>query len=160
VVAGIGIGFFYPLVAKSLSAPHHLGPYGIGVIFMLGMLSSNFLFNTAAMKRPVTGQPPLPMSAYWQMPKRWHVVGLVLGGGVWGLGTVLNFVASGTGIVGPATSFAMGNGATMVSAVWGVFVWKEFRGATARVNHLLALMFILFVAGLTSIALSPVLAIL
>lgn len=160
VVSGVGLGLFYPLVAKSLSVPNHLGPYAVGVLFMLGMLASNFVFNVAAMRRPVTGKPPLPLNAYSQMPSRWHLVGLVIGGGVWGLGTVFNFVVSGTGIVGPATSFAMGNGATMVSAVWGVFVWREFAGASTKVNRLLAVMFILFLLGLSLIALSPVLKIL
>jgi len=159
VVSGIGLGFFYPLVAKSLSVPSHLGPYAIGVLFMLGMLASNFIFNVAAMRRPITGKPPLPLKAYFQIPSRWHLLGLVIGGGVWGVGTIFNFVASGTAIVGPATSFAMGNGATMVSAVWGVFVWKEFAGASSKVNRLLTLMFILFVSGLSLIALSPVLRI-
>ncbi len=160
IVSGIGLGLFYPLVAKSLSVPSHLGPYGVGVFFMLGMLTSNFAFNIAAMRRPITGKPPLPLNTYFQIPPRWHLVGIFLGGGVWGLGTVFNFVASGTGIVGPATSFAMGNGATMVSAVWGVFIWKEFAGASAKVNWLLAVMFVLFISGLSLIALSPVLKLL
>jgi glucose uptake protein len=160
VISGIGLGLFYPLVAKSLSVPKHLGPYAIGVTFMLGMFSSNLILNTLAMRRPITGQPPLPLKAYFQASSRWHLLGFVVGWVVWGLGTVLNFVVSGTGIVGPATSFAMGNGATMVSAVWGVFVWGEFQGATGKVNRLLALMFILFLAGLSSIALSPILRIL
>jgi glucose uptake protein len=72
------------------------------------------------------------------------------------VGTNFNFVASYAPIVGPAASYALGQGATMISAFWGVFVWKEFRGAGAEVKRYLALMFILFIAGLTSIALAPV----
>ncbi len=75
------------------------------------------------------------------------------------MGTVFNFTTSAAGIVGPATSFALGDGAVMVSAIWGLLVWGEFRGATARVKRLLTMMFILFVAGLGSIALSPVISV-
>ena len=73
-----------------------------------------------------------------------------------GLGTIANFVASYVPTIGPATSFAMGEGNTMISALWGVFVWKEFRGATGRVKLLLALMFLFFLLGLLSIALAPI----
>ena len=156
IVSGIGLGLFYPLVAKSISGPVHPGPYTVGVLFMLGMLLSNFVFNIAVMKRPVTGQPSLSMSDYFKMPGRWHALGITLGGGLWGLGTVFNFTASASGIVGPATSFALGDGATMVSAIWGLILWKEFRGASPEVNKLLGLMFFLFLAGLGSIALSPI----
>ncbi len=159
IVAGVGLGMFYPLVAKSISGPNHPGPYTVGVLFMLGMLISNFAFNAAVMRRPITGQPPLPISAYFQMPGRWHLLGFAMGGGVWGLGTVFNFTASATGIVGPATSFALGNGAVMVSVIWGLLLWGEFQGAAPKVKRLLALMFILFVVGLSSIALSPVISI-
>ena len=79
-----------------------------------------------------------------------------LGGALWALGTIANFVASYVPLIGPATSFAMGEGNTMISALWGVFIWKEFEGATARVNFLLSLMFCFFLLGLTSIALSPI----
>jgi glucose uptake protein len=158
VVSGLGLGLFYPLVAKSISEPRHLGPYGIGVIFMLGMLASNFVVNAAIMRYPVTGQPALRFSDYWRMPRYWHILGLLLGGAVWGIGSVLNFVVSSTLLVGPATSFALGDGATMVSALWGLFLWKEFRGASSRVNMLLALMILLFIAGLSCIAVSPIIS--
>ena len=156
IISGVGLGLFYPLVAKSISGPAHPGPFTVGVLFMLGMFLSNFVFNWAVMRWPITGQPPVPVSMYWQMPGHWHLLGLLLGGGVWGLGTVFNFTASATGIVGPATSFALGDGAVMVSAVWGLLAWNEFRGAEPIVRHRLAWMFLLFFAGLGSIALSPV----
>jgi len=158
LISGVGLGLFYPLVAKSISGPSHPGPYTVGVLFMFGMLLSNFLFDTLVMVHPITGQPPIPLNSYFRMPARWHVLGLVLGGGVWGLGTVLNFTASAAGIVGPATSFALGDGATMVSAIWGLVAWHEFHGAAPNVRRMLALMFLLFVLGLASIAVSPVLS--
>jgi glucose uptake protein len=57
--------------------------------------------------------------------------------------------------VGPAVSYAIGQGATMVSALWGLIVWKEFAGARQNVRILLALMLILFVAGLALISIAP-----
>jgi glucose uptake protein len=158
IVSGVGLGLFYPLVAKSFNSPHPLGPYSVGVFFMLGMLASNLVVNTLVMLHPVTGQPPIPLSSYFRMPAKWHLLGLVMGGAVWGLGSVFNFVASGTGLVGPATSFALGDGATMVAALWGTLVWHEFRGASPGVVRLLVWMFVLFVLGLGAIALSPVIA--
>lgn len=160
ILSGIGLGLFYPLVAKSFSQPKPLGPYSVGVIFMLGMLASNLVMNTLIMRKPITGQEPLPLSAYFRMPPRWHLIGLIVGGALWGLGTVLNFVTTASKMVGPATAFALGDGAVMVAAIWGVVVWREFHGASPQVKKLLTLMFVLFVVGLGSIALSPVLSIL
>ena len=99
IVSGIGLGLFYPLVAKSFSSPSPLGAYSVGVIFMLGMLLSNLIVNTAVMIRPVTGRPPLTFSDYTAMPLRWHLLGFLMGGAVWGVGSVFNFVASGSALL-------------------------------------------------------------
>jgi glucose uptake protein len=106
------------------------------------------------MRWPVSGSR-LSFGDYFHGGPAVHAWG-VLGGLIWGTGTICSFVAAYTPMVGPATSFSLGEGNTMVSAVWGVFVWKEFRGATSEVKHLLAVMFILFVLGLLSISLAPV----
>jgi glucose uptake protein len=115
---------------------------------------SNFPFNYAFMRRPVIGSP-LSLGDYFKGGRAVHAWG-VLGGLIWGTGTICSFVAAYTPMVGPATSFSLGEGNTMISAVWGVFVWKEFRGANSQVKRLLALMFALFVLGLVSISLAPV----
>jgi glucose uptake protein len=106
------------------------------------------------MRKPVAG-PPLTLRDYTAGGARVHAWG-VAGGLLWGLGTIANFVASYVPTIGPATSFAMGEGNTMISALWGVFVWKEFKGATSRVKLLLALMFLFFLLGLLAIALAPI----
>jgi len=95
------------------------------------------------------------MSEYFQGRGLWHFFG-VLGGIIWGIGTISNFVSSYAQMVGPAASYSLGQGATMVSAIWGVFVWKEFRGAGPDTIRLLVLMFLFFIAGLASVALAPV----
>ncbi len=151
---GIGAGLFYPFVAKSLTGPAHLVPYTVNVVFALGALTTAIPMAYLLMRKPVTGRP-LNFGSYAAGSLRLHAWGII-GGLVWGLGTIANFVASYVPMIGPATSFAMGEGNTMISALWGVFVWKEFKGATGRVPLLLGLMFLCFLLGLTSIALAPI----
>jgi len=154
LLCGVVIGLFYPFVAKALTGQNHLGPYTVYFVFAVGALVSNFPFNYAFMRRPVIGSP-LSLGDYFKGGRAVHAWG-VLGGLIWGTGTICSFVAAYTPMVGPATSFSLGEGNTMISAVWGVFVWKEFRGANTQVKRLLALMFGLFVLGLVSISLAPV----
>jgi glucose uptake protein len=154
IAGGIGAGLFYPFVAKSLTGPAHLVPYTVNFIFALGALTTAIPMSYLLMRKPVNG-PPLNLSDYTAGNASVHAWG-VAGGVVWGLGTIANFVASYVPMIGPATSFAMGEGNTMISALWGVFVWKEFKGATARVKVLLSLMFLVFLLGLTAIALAPI----
>ena len=154
LLCGVFMGSFYPLVAKAITGPNHLGPYTVAVVFAVGVLVSNIPLNYAFMRRPVSGEP-VNMSEYFQGRGLWHFFG-VLGGIIWGIGTISNFVSSYAQMVGPAASYSLGQGATMVSAIWGVFVWKEFRGAGPDTIRLLVLMFLFFIAGLASVALAPV----
>ena len=73
----------------------------------------------------------------------------VLGGIIWGIGNSLNLIAAGK--AGAAISYGLGQGAKLVAALWGVFIWKEFSGSTKSTNLLLATMFALFLAGIISI---------
>jgi glucose uptake protein len=151
---GVGAGLFYPLVAKSLAGPGHLVPYTVNLVFAVGALTTALPMSYLLMRKPVSG-PPLSLRDYAAGDVRVHAWG-VAGGVLWGLGTIANFVASYVPMIGPATSFAMGEGNTMISALWGVFLWREFKGANARVKLLLGLMFLFFLLGLTSIALAPI----
>jgi glucose uptake protein len=154
VLSGIGIGLFYPLIAKAISMGNHLGPYTVFFMFALGILICTVPLNSFLMKRPLSGAP-VAAAEYFSGSGKLHALG-ILGGLIWGVGTNFNFVASYAPLVGPAASYALGQGATMVSALWGIFVWKEFRGAGPGARRFLALMFVFFIAGLTSIALAPV----
>jgi glucose uptake protein len=155
LLAGLGMGFFYPFIAKAIKGEGHLGPYTVMFIFALGILGSNLPLNYALMRRPITGAPPVSLGDYVKARGGLHAWG-VLGGLIWGVGTTSNFVASYAQMVGPATSYALGQGATMVSALWGVFVWKEFRGAGTAAKRLLTMMFVFFIIGLACVALAPV----
>lgn len=151
---GVGMGLFYPFVAKALTGPRHLGPYTVAYVFALGVLACTIPLNYVFMRRPVAG-PPVRFADYLRGNKSLHFWGVV-GGMIWGVGTISNFVASYVQMVGPAASYALGQGATMVSAIWGIFVWKEFARADRSAKRLLALMFAFFIAGLVCVALAPV----
>ncbi|HUN82857.1 MAG TPA: GRP family sugar transporter [Terracidiphilus sp.] len=157
LVAGLLMGSFYPLVAHAMkptplaAAP---GPYAISFFFAIGVLLSTVPANLVLMRKPLDGKPAVSGAAYWQAQLGWHLAG-VLGGAVWCTGAVANFVASGAHLVGPAVSYSIGQGATMVSACWGVFVWHEFAGAPRSARLLLALMFLFFLLGLGAVALAP-----
>jgi glucose uptake protein len=127
----------------------------VASVFALGVLACTLPLNYLFMRKPVSG-PPLALGDYFRGAGVLHLLG-VLGGMIWGVGTISNFVASYSLMVGPATSYALGKGATMVSAIRGVFVWKEFAGASPAAKRLLALVFCFFLVGLTCVALAPVL---
>ncbi|MCL5006145.1 MAG: GRP family sugar transporter [Acidobacteria bacterium] len=154
LLCGVGMGLFYPFVAKALTGKNHLGPYTVAYVFALGALACALPLNYAMMRKPVSG-PPVSIVDYLRGTKSLHFWG-VLGGMIWGVGTISNFVASYVRMVGPATSYGLGQGATMVSAIWGVFVWKEFAGADRSAKRLLAMMFVVFILGLSLVALAPV----
>lgn len=151
VCAGVLMAFFYRFVAKAMDldnfehpTPGMVTPYTAIFIFSLGVLLSNFIFNTFVMKQPFVGEP-VTYKQYFRGSFKTHLVG-VLGGAIWCLGTAFSYIAAGK--AGAAISYALGQGAPMVAAIWGVFIWKEFKGSDKNVNILLGAMFLLFIAGL------------
>ena len=159
LVSGLLMGSFFPLVEMGKSGDQGLGPYAIGFVFTVGVFLSTFVFNLFFMKFPVAG-PPVTMREYFTGTGRQHWLGIV-GGFIWAMGTIANFVAASAPEsvqVGPAISYAIGQGATMVSALWGLLVWKEFAGATGRVRLLVGIMLVLFVCGLALVSIAPLYA--
>jgi glucose uptake protein len=150
---GVLMGLFYPFVVKATTGDGHLGPYTVGLIFGLGVAISIIPLNFLFMRRPVQGEP-LTMRDYFAGSAKDHFWGIV-SGMVFQIGTVLNYVVAYAKMVGPAVSYVMGQGSSMVGASWGVFVFKEFKGASRQVVLLLVLMFFFFLAGLTAVALAP-----
>ncbi len=151
LLAGLLMSFFYRFIAGSMDLENFvhpvvgkMTPYTAVFIFSVGIFISNFLFNTLIMRKPFAG-PPVTYHQYLSGSFPTHLVG-ILGGLIWGLGNSLNLIAAGK--AGPAISYGLGQGATLVAALWGVFVWKEFRSAPKDVNSLIGVMFLLFVLGL------------
>lgn len=159
LVAGVMMSFFYRFIAASMDidnfvdpAAGKMTPYTAVFIFSCGIFVSNFLFNTILMKKPIEGAPT-GYAAYFKGKLSTHMVG-VLGGLIWGLGNSFNLIAAGQ--AGPAISYGLGQGATLIAALWGVFIWKEFKNAPKGTNALLLSMFIFFITGLVLIIFSGV----
>ena len=154
VIAGCLMGFFYPILSKSISPgfgagtiqPGYLTPYTALPLFGAGLLISNVAVNTIFMR---TGGHTY--GEYFKGTPKLHSLGF-LGGLIWMLALSLNIIASG--VAGPAISYALGQGATLVAAIWGVFIWKEFSAAPKGTGKFIAAMFFGYAAGLILIGLA------
>jgi glucose uptake protein len=157
LASGIGLMFFFGLVVKSIAPEYVSGgtgtltPYTGVFFFGLGALLSTPIFNGFAMKHPSQGGQPKTMQNYLDGTPRQHLIGL-LGGFIWMSGMVVSFM--GSGAANPAISYALSNAAPVVAIIWGVLVWKEFKGAPKMANILISATFILFIIGLICISLS------
>lgn len=148
ILAGCLMGFFYPQLAKAVSPDFAsqpiqqglLTPYSALALFGLGLVGSNVVLNTLFMRAGGARY-----SDYLRGSSRLHSLGFA-GGIVWMMALSCNLLAAG--VAGPAISYALGQGATLVASIWGVFVWKEFRAAPAGTNRWIALMFASYVAGI------------
>ncbi|MBL1407622.1 GRP family sugar transporter [Sphingobacterium faecale] len=154
IAAGVLMAFFYRFIAASMDLENFVSPeigkmtpYTAFFVFSIGVLLSNFLFNSILIKRPFVGTPT-SYKAYFAGSLRNHMTG-ILGGAIWGVGNALNLIAAGK--AGAAISYGLGQGATLVAALWGVFIWKEFKDAQPGVNGKLMLMFLFFILGIASI---------
>ena len=157
-LAGIIMSFFSTLVYNGVDLENFAAPaagkctpYTAIVVFSIGVFLSNFIINTIVMKKPFVGEPVKISQYFTDGNARTHIVGM-LGGAIWCLGTALNYISAGK--AGASVSYALGQGAPMIAAIWGVFIWKEFKGASKGVYGLLAAMFCFFVAGLALIIVS------
>ncbi|MFH6602685.1 GRP family sugar transporter [Maribacter algicola] len=150
VVAGLLMGLFYKYVANSMfpdfenPSAGKLSPYTAVFLFALGILASNFVFNTVLMRKPFEGAP-VGFKDYFSGSRKSHVMG-ILGGVIWCIGMSFSILASDK--AGPAISYGLGQGATVVAALWGIFVWKEFKGAPKGVGRMLNAMLLLYIVGL------------
>jgi glucose uptake protein len=160
VLCGILMGYFYRFVAAAMPKPEEfvqmpagkLSPYTAMVLFSLGILLSNFVFNTAIMIKPFTGTP-VPIPEYFRGTSRDHLWGIV-GGMIWAVGMMFSIIAAGQASF--AISYGLGQGATMVAAFWGVFIWREFKEASPGTNRLLGLMFAGYIVGLALVIVARV----
>ena len=153
IAAGLLMGFFYKYVVAAMGQidpvtnvleAGKLSPYTAVVLFSTGLLISNFLWNSIMMVKPFTGAP-VPFGDYFTKGNaRLHFVG-ILGGMIWNTGMALSIIASTK--AGGALSYGLGQGATMIGALWGVFIWKEFKGAPKGTNRLLGAMFLFYIIG-------------
>lgn len=150
VVAGVLMGYFYKYVSQSMfpdfSMPEagKLSPYTAVFFFSIGIFLSNFLFNTFLMFRPFMGTP-VSYGDYFRGSLKNHLTG-ILGGAIWCIGMSFSIIASDK--AGTAISYGLGQGATVVAAIWGIFIWKEFRNAPKGTSMILNAMLLLYIIGL------------
>ena len=154
VAAGLLMGWFYSFVAQSMGSidpatkvleAGKLSPYTAIVLFSAGLLVSNFLWNSIMMVKPFTGAPVAFGDYFTKGNLRLHAIG-ILGGMIWNVGMSFSVIASTK--AGAALAYGLGQGATMIGAFWGVFIWKEFKGAPEGTNKLLGAMFLFYLIGL------------
>jgi glucose uptake protein len=159
IISGVLMGSWAPAIAKATTAANPAGllvppgacsPYTAAVFMTLGAFICCFIFNPILMRKPLIGTP-VTMQGYFRAPISYHVWGL-LGGFIWGTGTVLNLVAGGK--VGLPISYAIGQASPMIATLWGVFVWHEFRGAAVKSKIYLAGMIAAYLAALALIAMA------
>jgi glucose uptake protein len=148
IVSGVLMGLWAPFVTRAMTHGHPLGPYSVAVFLTLGALLSCSIWNVYFMKKPLVGEP-VSFSGYFSGPPSGHVLGL-LGGFIWGLGMVFNLVAAS--FTGVAISYAIGQSAPMVAALWGVLAWKEFNGSGSRAKIFLVFMFVFYALAILLVA--------
>ena len=148
IVSGVLMGLWAPFLTRAMTVGNSLGPYSAVVFLTLGALLSCFIWNLYFMKHPLVGEP-VSFGGFFQGPASGHLLG-VFGGLIWGTGTVFNMVAAS--LTGVAISYAIGQSAPMVAALWGVFVWKEFAGAGSKAKLYLAGMFVFYCLAILLIA--------
>jgi glucose uptake protein len=151
IVGGVIMSFFYRFVSEGMTTDFttpeagKLTPYSAVLIFSIGVFLSNFIWNSFFMYKPVTGTAVTYIQYFTNGTVKQHLIG-ILGGLIFNTGFLFNLIASEK--AGPAISYGLGQGATMIGAAWGIFVFKEFKGAPASINKLLTIMFITFFIGL------------
>jgi len=156
LASGILMAAWYPLVELGKRGDLPLGPYTAAFCFAIGVLLSTPVYSVFFMKVPVEGDEVHFREYFWARPAH-HLVGL-LGGVIWMIGAIANFAASSAPSsvnVGPAVAYSLGQGAALISTLWGLLVWREYKGAKPVVVALVALMLLLYVAGLGMVAIAP-----
>jgi glucose uptake protein len=140
VISGTLMGLWSPFMTYAMTRGHALTPYSAATFLTLGALLSCFIWNIYFMRKPLVGEP-VSFSGFFSGPPSGHLLGL-LGGGIWGLGTVFNLAAGSSTAF--AISYAIGQSAPMVAALWGLLAWKEFAGSGSRAKLYLTLMFVFY----------------
>lgn len=147
VISGILFTCAGPMVAKSLSSPRPLVPYGVCFLYGFGSLLAAPPLVLCFMRHPIEGGP-ISFADYSGGSLRNHAAGW-LGGALCGGGMLFTFIPAG--MVGMAIALAVGQADPLVAALWGIFLWREFHNSPARAHVLLVIMFFLYISGLIAI---------
>ncbi|WP_080240922.1 GRP family sugar transporter [Spirosoma rigui] len=152
LIGGFLMSFFFYFVAQAMApdfvtpAAGLLTPYTALVLFAVGVLVTTPVF--IPILRRYASKPADGEIGYGDVSRRNHLIGM-LGGMVWCLGMASSLLASGA--AGFAISYGLGQGATIIAVLWGIFIWHEFRGAPAASVRYLTGMGLCYVIGLVLI---------
>jgi glucose uptake protein len=152
---GLAAGFFFWLIsmalADDLKQPEagFLTPYTGFALFAIGLNLSNPLVEYLVRRFALPDKDD--QLTYQNTGLREHLVGFS-GGLLWGIGMIALLIGSNQ--AGDAVSYGLSQGATVVSVLWGLFAWHEFKGASPKANRYLWLMGSAYLAGLVLIILA------
>jgi glucose uptake protein len=152
LAGGLFLAAFFPLASWAQTEDNGLGPYSLVLLLAAGVLVSTFVYNMYFLNLPVQG-PALGISDYFGGSSSQHLLGLT-GGAVWCVGTMAFLVVERVPVAVQAGR--LGNGlfqaTPLVSALWGLLAWREFRGAGRGTKLLVAGTLLLFACGVALLA--------
>lgn len=120
-----------------------------GAFYMtIGAFVTSLILLPYFMRHPlVPNEKPIGFAEYKRANTAWHFWA-ALGGLIWSIGMVFNLVVASQPKFSVAIAYTLGQCAAMVAAIWGIFVFKEFKNAPKRAHQYLGLMFALFILGI------------
>jgi glucose uptake protein len=148
VISGFAFGFLRPMLDNARTGDNGVAPYSLVLLLGGGMLAMTLLMTPFLFNFPVSGGP-LGLRDLSSGSAMQHLYG-ILGGALAGASLLGGFVvaaAPGAGGVGPGIGYGIAQGGTVLAALWGLLVWREFGSASTRVRTLFAVVLILFALG-------------
>jgi glucose uptake protein len=156
IVGGLALGAFFPMLSEATAGETGVSPYGVAVLISGAVFVSTLLFVPFFLFFPVLGEPG-QIRGYFGGDTRQHAVG-ILGGALLGGGLLAGLLAAGAPRVmqpGRIAEYALDHTALLIAAVWGLLVWREFKGSSHRVRMMVVAMLVLLVAGVGMVAVAP-----
>jgi glucose uptake protein len=153
VAGGIPLGLFHALLDAGSQGEGGVAPYGVVLLFAVGVLGSTAIFNPFFFNFPVAGEP-IGLADYFKGAGKQHLLGF-LGGVMAGaafLAGVLALSAPFTARTAATPSYALSQGAPVLAVAWGLLVWREFKNAGERSTLLFRAMWILLAIGIGLLA--------
>jgi glucose uptake protein len=156
LVGGLLIGGFAPLMGKARMGDLGLGPYALSAVFAFGVFFSSLVFNIFFMNLPVEGEP-VDFGAYFSGRLKQHLLGLSAGV-IWLTGVLALMVASSVpeqSQIPVLEHYLLAQASPVLTALWGIVVFREFKDGDVRIKTLGALMLVLLLCGMVMIGLAP-----